>query len=147
MGDLRTLILEHSIDFSDVLRFEARIFADRFVEIGDVLTGAMAEGGVFEANIPFMVFFFHFVALVFEAEFFGFAVLRFEAIGGFARFRTQLEEVVETFVEGAGVGGLVAEIEGEQRGVGDFAGLRVEAGVLEGLGAAGEPVGFGHGVD
>lgn len=42
-------------------------------------------------------------------------------------------------MEGAGVGGLIAEVEGEQRGVGDLAGLRVEAGVLEGLGAVGEP--------
>ena len=34
---------------------------------------------IFEANIPFMVFFFQFVALVFDAKFFVFAVLRFEA--------------------------------------------------------------------
>ena len=147
MGGLRTLMLEQSVDFSDVLRFEARIFAGGLVVVGDVLTYAVAKCGVFEANIPFMVFFFHFVALVFEAELFVFAVLRFEAIFGLALFGSELYEVVQTFVEGAGVGGLVAEVEGEQRGVGDLAGVRVEAGVLEGLGAVGEPVGFGHRVD
>jgi hypothetical protein len=115
--------------------------------VGDVLAYAVTKCGVFEANVPFVVFFFHFVALVFEAEFLVFAVLRFEAIFGLALFGSELGEVVQTFVEGAGVGGLVAEIEGEQRGVGDLAGLRVETGVLEGLGAVGEPVGFGHGVD
>ena len=147
MGDLRTLILEHSIDFSHVLRFEARIFAGGLVVVGDVLAYAVAECGVFEANIPFMAFFFHFVALVFEAEFLVFAALRFEANLGLALFGSELDEVVQTFVEGAGVGGLVAEVEGELRGVGDLAGLRVETGVLEGLGAVGEPVGFGHPVD
>ncbi len=45
------------------------------------------------------------------------------------------------------MGGLVAEVEREHLGVGDLTGLGVEAGVLEGLGAVGEPVGFGHGVD
>ena len=50
-------------------------------------------------------------------------------------------------MEGAGVGGLVAEVEGEHLGFGDLAGLGVEAGVLEGLGAVGEPVRFGHVVD
>ena len=50
-------------------------------------------------------------------------------------------------MEGAGVGGLIAEIEGEEFGVGNLAGLWIEAGVLEGLGSIGEPVGFDHGVD
>ncbi len=37
------------------------------------------------------------------------------------------------------MGGFVAEVEGEQLFVGDLGGLGVEAGVLEGLGAVGEP--------
>ena len=89
MGDLGTLILEQSVDFSDVLRFEARIFAGGLVGVGDVLTDAVTKCGVFEANIPFMVFFFHFVAAVFEAQFRVFAVLRFEAIFGLTPFRSE----------------------------------------------------------
>ncbi len=50
-------------------------------------------------------------------------------------------------MESAGVGGLVAEVERERLGIGDLSGLGIEAGVLEGLGAVGEPMGFGHGVD
>jgi hypothetical protein len=50
-------------------------------------------------------------------------------------------------VESAGVGGLVAEVEGELLDRRDLTGLGVEAGVLEGLGAVGQPVGFGHSVD
>ena len=147
MGDPRTLILEQSVDFSHVLRFEARIFASGLAGVRDVEAYAVTKCGVFKANIPCMVFFFHFVALVLDAEFFVFAFLRFEAIFGFALFGSELAEVVQTFVEGAGVRGLVAEVEGEQRGVCDLAGLRVETGVLEGLCAVGEPVGFGHPVD
>ncbi len=49
-------------------------------------------------------------------------------------------------MKGAGVGGLVAEVEGEGFGVGDLTGGWVEGGVLEGLGALGEPVRFRHGV-
>ncbi len=45
------------------------------------------------------------------------------------------------------MGGLVSEVQGEEWDGGDLAGLGVEAGVLEGLGAVGEPVRFGHGVD
>ena len=90
MGDPRTLILEQSVDFSHVLRFEARIFAGGLVVVGDVQAYAVTKCGVFEANIPFMVFFFHFVALVFDAEFFVFAVLRFEAIFGLALFGSEL---------------------------------------------------------
>ncbi len=90
MGDLRTLILEHSIDFSDVLRFEARVFADGLAGVGDVQAYAVTKGGVFESNIPFVVFFFHFVTLVFDAEFCVFAVLRFEAIFGLALFGSEL---------------------------------------------------------
>ena len=90
MGHLGSLILEQSVDFSDELRFEARIFAGGLVVVGDVLSDAGTKGGVFEANIPFMVFFFHFVALVLESEFGVFAVLRFEAIFGFAPFGSKL---------------------------------------------------------
>ena len=43
MGDLRTLILEQSVDFSDVLRFEAGIFAGGLVVVRDVLTYAVAK--------------------------------------------------------------------------------------------------------
>ncbi len=50
-------------------------------------------------------------------------------------------------MESAGVGGLVAEVKREQCGVGNLAGLRIETGVLEGLGAVGELMGFGHAVD
>ncbi len=90
MGDVRALILEQSVDFSHVLRFEARILASGLVVVGDVQAYAVTKCGVFEANIPFMVFFFHFVALVFDAEFFVFAVLRFEAIFGLALFGSEL---------------------------------------------------------
>ena len=50
-------------------------------------------------------------------------------------------------MEGAGVSGFVAEVEGEELGVGDLAGLLVEAAGLEVRGAVGEPVRFGHGVN
>ena len=79
-------MLEQSIDFSDVLRFEARIFAGGLAGVGDVQTYAVTKCGVFHANIPFMVFFFHFVALILDAELLLFAFLRFEAIFGFASF-------------------------------------------------------------
>ena len=42
------------------------------------------------------------------------------------------------------MGGEVALIEHELFFVGNFAGVRVEAGVLEAEGALGEPAGFGH---
>ncbi len=50
-------------------------------------------------------------------------------------------------MKGAGVSGLIAEVEREEADVGDLAGLGVEAGVLKGLSAIGEPMGFGHAVD
>jgi hypothetical protein len=50
-------------------------------------------------------------------------------------------------VEGSGVGGLVAEIEGEEFLVGDMAVEGIEAGIGSALGAVGEPMGFGHAVD
>ena len=83
--------MEESIDFGHVLRFEGRIFADGLIVMGDVLAYAVTKCCVFEANVPFMVFFFHFVALVFEAQFRVFAVLRFEAICGLALFGSELE--------------------------------------------------------
>jgi hypothetical protein len=86
LGDLRAAIFEEPIKFGSVLRFEARIFAGGFVEIGDVLACEVTEFGIFEANVPLMVFFFHLVALVFDAEFLIFAGLRFEAIFGLAPF-------------------------------------------------------------
>jgi hypothetical protein len=79
-------IFEKTLDFGGVLRFEAGIFAGRFVGGGDVLAGAVTECGVFEENVPGMVFFFHLVALVFDAEFLLLAALRFEAIFGLAPF-------------------------------------------------------------
>ena len=66
-GDLRTIIFEEPVDFGDVLRFKVGIFDSGFVEIGDVLTGAVTERGVFYANVPIMVLFLHFVALVLDA--------------------------------------------------------------------------------
>ncbi len=86
LGDLRAAIFEEAVHFGEVLRFEAGIFAGSFVEIGDVLAGTMAEGGIFEADIPKMAIFFHFVAFVLDAQFFVFAFLRFEAIFSFASF-------------------------------------------------------------
>ncbi len=85
-GDLRTIIFEEAVNFGDVLRFEVRIFDSGFVEIGDVLAGAVTEGSFFYANVPIMVFFFHFVALILDAELLLFAFLRFEAICDFSSF-------------------------------------------------------------
>jgi len=42
------------------------------------------------------------------------------------------------------VGGLVAEVEGKQVGIGDLAGLRIETGGLEIQCAARKPGGLGH---
>ncbi len=66
-SDLRAIVLEETVDFGDVLRFEAGIFAGRFVVVGDVLAGAVTELGVFDADVPIMVLFLHFVALVLDA--------------------------------------------------------------------------------
>ena len=90
--------------------------------VGDIQADAVAKGGVFQANIPFMVFFFHFVAFVFDADFLILAFLRFEAIFGLALSDLSFRRSFRAFVEGAGVGGLVAEVEGEHGGVGDLAG-------------------------
>jgi hypothetical protein len=90
LGDLRAAILEEAVQFGGELRFEARILVDGFVEIDDILAGTMAEGRVFEANVPLVVIFFHFVALVLDAQFLLFAVLRFEAIFGLASFGSEL---------------------------------------------------------
>jgi hypothetical protein len=79
--------------------------------------------------------------------FFFFAFLRFEAIGGSALPGAELNEVVETFVKGASVGGLVAEIQRKLLFVFDIAGIGVEAGVLQALGALSEPERFGHAVN
>ncbi len=86
MGDLRAAIFEEPVHFGEVLRFEGRIFVHEFVEIGDVLAGTMAEGGIFEADVPKMAIFFHFVALILDAQFLVFAFLRFEANFGLASF-------------------------------------------------------------
>ena len=45
------------------------------------------------------------------------------------------------------MGGEVALVEGELLFVGNFTGVRVEAGVLETEGAFGEPAGFCHALD
>jgi hypothetical protein len=66
--------------FGVVLRFEARVFGCGFEGLADVLADAEASFGVFLENLPIVCLFFHFVALVFEAEFLLFAGLRFEAI-------------------------------------------------------------------
>ncbi len=50
-------------------------------------------------------------------------------------------------MESAGVGGLVAEVERKERGICNLAGLWIEAGVLQGFRAVGEPVRLGHSVD
>ncbi len=86
LGGLRLTVLEEPLDFGGVLRFEARIFEGRFAGCGDVLAGAVAECRIFEENVPRVVFFFHLVALIFDAKFLLFAGLRFEAILGFACF-------------------------------------------------------------
>ena len=87
------------------------------------------------------------VTLNFTAIFFVFVFLRFEAIGGSALPGAELNEVVETFVKGASVGGLVAEIQRKLLFVFDIAGIGVEAGVLQALGALSEPERFGHAVN
>ena len=48
--------------------------------------------------------FFQFVALIFEAHFLFFALLRFEPKDLFPFFGTELEKVVQRFVKGAGGG-------------------------------------------
>jgi len=50
------------------------------------------------------------VTLNFTAIFFFFVFLRFEAIGGSALLGAELDQVIERFVKGASVGGLIAEI-------------------------------------
>ena len=51
---------------------------------------------------------------------------------------------MQAFVEGSGVGGLVAQIDVELLFVENGAGVGVHAGVLETLGALGQPAVFGH---
>ena len=88
MGAPKRMRLEAAFcEFGGVLRFEARVLrSGSFAVLGDVLREATAGFGVFSDEIPIMCLFFHFVALVFEAEFLLFAILRFEAIFGFALF-------------------------------------------------------------
>jgi hypothetical protein len=85
-GELRAIIFEKPVDFGDVLRFEVGILAGGLEVCQDVFAGAVTKLGVFEVYVPFVVFFFHFVALILEAEFLVFAFLRLEAIFGFASF-------------------------------------------------------------
>ena len=66
--------------FGVVLRFEARVFGGEFGVLVDVLTDAEAGFGVFFDYLPIVSLFFHFVALVLEADFLVFAGLRFEPI-------------------------------------------------------------------
>ena len=73
--------------------------------------------------------------------------LRFEPKIGFTLLGAELQQVVEAFVKGAGVGGFVAHVKGEVILVGDGAGIGVDAGVLETLSTFSEPMGFGHVVD
>jgi hypothetical protein len=50
-------------------------------------------------------------------------------------------------VEGAFVGGCVAQVEGKALEVVDWAGIRLEAGLLEAGGAVEEPAVLGHAED
>ncbi len=73
-------------EFGGVLRFEARIFFCCVDLLGGVGGELVTSLGVLSQNVPIMRLLFHFVLLVFDAELFLFAVLRFEAILGFACF-------------------------------------------------------------
>ena len=68
-------------------------------------------------------------------------LLRNEATGAAAMFLLKAAQFVERFIEGALVGGLVAEEEGEPFFIDSS--IR-EAGVLQAEGALFEPVGLGH---
>ena len=92
------------------LRFEARIRLEGGVLLGqshdDLVTGL----AVFKQNVPIVMVLFHFVLLGGYAELFGLALLRFEPNVGGAAFFAELLEVIQRFVEGARVGGLIAHI-------------------------------------
>ena len=122
------------------MRFEARVLVSGVELLKGVQSDLIAGGSILLKNVPVVRLLFHFVFL-------GFDPLRFEANFGFALFGAEFEEVVERFVESAGVGGLIAQVEGEHFGVFDLASFGVEAGIDEGLGASSEPVRFAHGVD
>ena len=125
---------------SGELRFEARRLLGGLEILESVLGDLVAGFAIFSQNVPIVRLLFHFVAFVLDA-------LRLEAKFFFAAFGAEFEQVIQSFVEGASVSGLIAKIDREHFFVGDLAGLFVEAGVLEALRAVGEPVGFGHGVD
>ena len=86
-GTSQIVVLEAVFcQFGGVLRREARIFGGGFGVLRHVLTDAEASFGIFFDYVPIMRLFFHFVALVFDALFLVFAVLRFEPIFFFAPF-------------------------------------------------------------
>ena len=97
-----TLLKAVFFQFGGVFRFEAREFGAGAGILEDVGADLMAGLGVFLEDIPIMRLLFHLV-------FFNLDALRFEATLGFAFLGAEFEEVVERLVEGAGVGGLVAE--------------------------------------
>ena len=76
--------------FGGVLRFEARLFFGGSEILQSVEGDLVAGLAVLLENLPIVRLFFHFVLLVFDTEFFGFAVLRFEPKVGFARFGSEL---------------------------------------------------------
>jgi hypothetical protein len=46
LGDLRTITLQEPVNFGDILRFEVGIFARCFIEIGNVLAGAVTATAI-----------------------------------------------------------------------------------------------------
>ena len=72
--------------------------------------GLMADLPFFFGKIDGLRLFFQFVALIFEAHFLFFALLRFEPKDLLPFFGAELEKGVQRFVKGTGVGGEVAEI-------------------------------------
>ena len=125
-------------------------FGENLLEFADMAATVALLDGI-SANLMASLGFFQShlsgVTLNFTVIFFFFVFLRFEAIGGSALLGAELDEVVERFVESASVGGLVAKIQGEFLFVLDVAGIGVEAGVLQALGALREPLRFGHAVN
>ena len=62
--------------------------------------GLMADLALFLGKIDGLRFFSHLVALIFEAHFLLFALLRFEPKDLFPFFGAELDKVVQRFVEG-----------------------------------------------
>jgi len=99
-----------------------------------------------DENRPFVPFLLAFFA-GFAADLVCFFVLlRNKPILLFAPFCSELEQVIEAFMEGPLVGGLVAEIEREM-GVAVASAVFVEADALEIESTLGQPVMLGHAIN